>query len=134
MAHAREWVATDGPVKVELIHEDDGRGHHHALRHVQDVEPILDDNARLRGHQQVGTPKLGAKLAARVPETIYYLSWPTEFELKHGVHPKHPDLRLIPAAQHSSTRKEIDRQWRKFVIGKLNDRNYSKLRVDEGRL
>lgn len=134
MAHGREWVATDGPVKLELIHEDDGLGNHQVLRHVQDVEPILDANQRLRGHHQYGTPAMGAKLAARIPEVTYYLSWPVEFQRQHGVHPRHPDLRRIPRAQHTSARQEIERKWSAFVRGKLNDRENSKLRVYEGRL
>lgn len=134
MAHAREWVGTDGPVKVELIHEDDGRGNHQVLRHTQDVQPILDANQRLRSYKQYGTPKLGAKLAARVPYIVRYHHWTAEFEAKHGVHPDHPDLRNIPREQHTSTRKEIGRKWRQFVIRKLNDNEYSKLRVDEGKL
>ncbi len=135
MAHAREWVAQSAEgVAVELIHEDDGRGNTHALRHVQDVEPILDANQRLRGHQQVGTKHMQAVLAARVPAVTMYHHWPAEFQREHGVHPHHPDLSNVPAHERSSARRQIRDAWDRWRRTRLNSSDYSKFRVDTRKL
>ena len=119
MAHQREWLPRSGAVAAEVISEDYGSTPSVVLRHQQDVTPVLDDNARMRSYQQHGTPKMGAKLAARIPEIHYYIQWPTEFQAKHGMHPQRPDL---------------SREWARFVRRKLNDRDFSQFRVDTGRL
>ena len=135
MAHAREWIGVSGEgVATELIHEDDGAGNTHVLRHVQDVEPILDANQRLRGHQQVGSAKMGAVLAARVPAVTMYHHWPAEFELEHGVHPHHPDLSNLPAHQHSAARRDIRDRWDAWRKARLNSSDYARFRVDTRRL
>lgn len=123
-----------GAVRQEVICEDDGSTPTIVLRQTQDVDPILDQNARLRQHTQVGTPKMDAKLAARTPEMLIYNTWATEFQLRHGVHPMRPDLRHLPTERRSAEVTAIKREWRRFKNRKLNDPDYAYLRIHPGRL
>ncbi len=135
MAHAREWISTDGPVKVELIHEDDGAGNHQVIRHVQDATPIAEQAKRLAQHEQHGTTGgMQAKLAAKTPVLWRFKTWPMEFQQKHGVHPEHPDLSNVPRHEHTAMRKEIARKWDKFRRDKMNARDFQDFRVWKGRL
>ena len=86
----------------------------------QDCTPIVDANARLRGHEQYGTQRMGAKLVARVPDIFYYVKWPQEFKEKYGF------------TKNSS--RQAMRLYRDFFLEKLDEREFRYFRVDEGKI
>lgn len=135
MAHESHVLPQDGSaVRATLHAEDIGDDATLVIQHTQDCTPIVDGNARLRQHEQLGTPAMDARLAARVPEVVHYGTWATEFQAQHGVHPMVPDLRQVPQREHTAMRREIAKKWRRFRNRKLNDNAYAHFRVWRGRL
>jgi len=121
MATNREpFKRTPGGVNRDLLTEFDGNQQFLVNHAQQDVEPIMDANSRLRSHKQYGTPGIGAKLVARVPDIFYYVKWPQEFLQKFGFR------------RDSSSEAQL--LYRRFFLDKLNDPEFSKFRVDEGKL
>ena len=59
----RTLLDTDGVVHEELIEDADG----FVVKTTQNVNPILDQNARMRQHQQTGN----ARLVGRIPVILW---------------------------------------------------------------
>ena len=106
-----------------LLFEDYGK-HNAVLRSTQDCTPLLDENARIRNEARTRTPH-GTRIAARVPEIHYWILWPQEFQARHGYHPRRYPKNV--------DRRHAEKAWRDFVVAKLNDRDFSQLRVDDGK-
>lgn len=117
-----------GSIIQQVLHlEDEGR-HNAVIESTQDCTPVLEENARLRTMaEQTGHTKSphGTAVAARIPSIHYYIQWPQEFEKKYGYHPRRLKLGV--------NRREAEQQWRDFVVAKLNDPDWKKLRTDKGQ-
>ena len=96
-----------------MVVEDDQLG----FQYEADTTPLLDDNARLAAHQQYGSKVMGAKLVARTPAVLAFAVWPQEFHRLTG-------------KRHT----EDPEGYRKFRLTKLDSPEYSRLRVDRGKL
>lgn len=68
--------AHDGVVEEFLFDEGHQPKNHHsfAIKHTQDVEPVLKDNARLRALNDGYSPSRGMRRVARIP-TVIVLKW-----------------------------------------------------------
>lgn len=102
-----------GVIKTTAIVEDDKLG----FQYEADTTPLLDENARMRSMEQFGTPHFKGKLVARTPAVLAFAVWPNEFFKLTG-------------KRHT----EAPEEYRKFRLAKLDDPEYSKLRVHDKKL
>ena len=117
-----EWTFNVGadPVsgtKTRLIKEDGKLFFHYQSPN----DALVEENKRLNTQEQRGKTRLGA----RVPPHLYYIDWPKEFEAKHGHHPMRVEAGPL--------RKAVRREWREFVIAKINSPEFRYLRIDDQR-
>lgn len=88
----------------ETVHDEGSRL---IIARKQNVGPILDQNLRLRGQYN---PRAHGRISAQIPVTLYY-QWRREWQQKYS-----------------------DKfTWNTYRTIKLNDRNFRKLRCDDGR-
>ena len=102
-------------------------GNEQYIRSEQDCTSLMDENKRLSNEHR-GATKNGTAIAARVPALLRYCKWPTEFQMKYGVHPDHP-----PADMKQERRMEVQAKWAEFYKAKLNHPDYRHLRTDGGK-
>lgn len=90
-----------GRVSAQILLDSNGQDM--AIRHVQDVEPILEHNALLRTMEQ---PSDWGRHVASIPNVIY-IKWLDEAHAKG-----HTDLRLFtPEFDEIVQRKLADPEW-----------------------
>ena len=99
--------------KARLLNEGDRT----VLHHQANVEPVIDEAARMAQHEQHGTPEGNFKLAAYVPDIFYYTIWPNEFERVTGM-----------------TKEQAPKAYRDFFLAKLDLPEFCRFRVDPGRI
>ena len=106
-------VLNNGVVKTTAIVEDGKLG----FQYEADTHELLDENARMRSMEQFGTPHFKGKLVARTPAVLAFAVWPNEFFKLTG-------------KRHT----EAPEEYRKFRLAKLDDPEYSKLRIHDRKL
>lgn len=104
--------AHNGELKT-AVHEVDGGV---VIHHQQDVSGILDENAQLRQTEQ--NSKAEMQHVARIP-LIVYQKWDKEFQKQNK------GMTLMNAPAHLK---------QGFMMRKLNDLAYAKLRTGGGKL
>lgn len=113
MAHYHEVFPDSGPVKQEFFLENDGGRLTVVSKSSQEVQPIIDEVKayghlmEVQGKFRVPGVRRNYTMAAKIPVVEYY-RWMREWK----------------------TRGREHWTWNTFKTMKLNDRDYSRLRVD----